>query len=61
MQPTCFFTAVFADAIDDLVDAICSRTVKKINGDGVILQDRANIHMRCAWVNQMSNNAVNTC
>jgi hypothetical protein len=56
-----FFTAVFADAIDDIIDAVCSRTVKKINDDGIILQDRANIHMRCALVNQMSNNAVNTC
>ena len=48
-----------ADAIDDMVDSITARTIKKSQNGGLTLQDRAEIRMRCGLINQLACDAVN--
>ena len=48
-----------ADAIDDMLDTLTARTIEKSRGDGLTLQDRAEIRMRTGLINQMSSDAVN--
>lgn len=48
-----------ADAVDDMVEAACTKMIKKVNDGGITLKDRADIRMRCALVNQVCSDAVN--
>ena len=48
-----------ADAVDDMIDSITTRTIQKSGSGGLNLQDRADIRMRTGLVNQMCCDAVN--
>jgi 3-hydroxy-9,10-secoandrosta-1,3,5(10)-triene-9,17-dione monooxygenase len=48
-----------ADAIDDMIDAMTARVIRKNSTARLTLTDRAEIRMRAALVNQMSSDAVN--